>query len=213
MPIIGKAKIQTVDSRKRGVLVDSKGFFVSLVFWTGDKRPVINKKGTPKEERRRLITFDKNPKAENVPSKNARWDFETLDWVLPQDDFVLIKEDTGQVLRRFKGFREKLPECPEGCAMVDDPLPETRSFKPLYDKTKQAFVAPRRVALVDADGIVQNIVLENPNDTAPDVEVPEGWSRFDDRDWPVDADGDLIGQGHVKVGEEWKKKAVEESEV
>ena len=205
MPIIGQAKIQKEGGQRRGILVDRDGFFVDRVQWSGS-RPAVNEKGTPKEKRKRLLPLETYPNAANVPSRNAKWDFEAMDWIAPNDEMVLIKEDTGEVVKRFKGFKDKLPDCPEGCVIVDDVPPKVRHFKPIYDKAKQAFVRPRRVALIDPDGVVKNVVLENPNDSAPDVDVPKGWSRVDDRDeWPVDDDRAPIGIGAKRAGGKWLK--------
>ena len=205
MPIIGQTKILDAGPVSRGVLVDPLGYFVARVQWTG-KRPMINKTGTPRAERRILLTLDKNPNAANVPNDSARWDFEALDWIVPVDTFYLIKEETGVLVKRFKGWRERLPDCPEGCLIVDDVPPVTRSSVPIYNAVEAQWVLPRRVALVDAEGVVQNVVLENPNDTTPDVPVPEGWERFDDRTpWPTDDEGALVGIGAKKAAGKWTR--------
>lgn len=205
MPIIGLAKGQQDSDKKRGILIDRDGFFVDCVQWSG-KPPVINAEGTQKEKRLRLLPLENYPNAANVPSLYAKWDFAAQDWIAPPDQMVLIKEDTGDIVKRFKGFKDKLPDIPEGYAVVDDIPPKARTFKPIYDKAKQQFVRARQVALIDPDGVVQNVVLENPNDTAPDVEVPEGWTRFDDRDdWPVDDEGAPVGKGAKLRGGRWKR--------
>ena len=207
MPIIGTAEIQSQEALSRGVLVDHLGYFVARVEWTGS-RPMINKTGTPREERRRLLTLDKNPNAANVPSVSARWDFEALDWIVPVDEFVLVNEVTGVPVKRFKGFKERLPTIPSGHVVVDDPFPKARSYRPIYDMEAKAFVPPRRVALVDPDGVVQNVVLENPNQGTPDAPVPEGWERLDDREpWPTDADGNAVGKGFLRKGGVWERPA------
>ena len=206
MPIIGQAKIQDAGNTSRGVLVDKGGYFLARVQWTG-KRPVVNGKDVPDRERKRLVTLDSNPNAANIPGDSARWDFEALDWVAPTDEFALVTADTGQLVKRFKGFKERLPDIPEGTVIVDDAPPKAKSYKPIYDMAAQAFVKPRRVALVDPDGVVQNIALENPNDTAPDVALPEDWTRFDDSaEWPTDTDGDPVGIGAENKGGRWSKK-------
>ena len=118
---------------------------------------------------------------------------------------TLVDATTGRAVRQFKGFKDRLPRIPAGFVVVDDDIPKKKQYSPIYDLEAQAFIKPRRVGLVDPDGVVQNIVLENPNAGAPDVPVPEGWERFDDRDWPTTPAGEPIGNGFKRKGRRWSR--------
>ena len=213
MPIIGSGQIQAEPAKERGILIDREGFFVARVEWQSGRQPLVNRKETPRADRRRLLKIADHPNAANVPGEFARWDSVALDWIAPTDELTVIDEATGDLLKTFMGFKDRLPDLPAGAAVVDNPPPKRGGpHKSIFDKAKGEWAIARRVALIDPDGVIDAIVLENPNDTTPGVVVPEGWSRIDDRDpsWPLKgANGAAVGVGAKRNGDTWERPAPE----
>ena len=169
----------------RGVAVDAQGYFVGAFTWpTGTPSPKLNSKGTPKAEQLKLLLTEA---ALAVPSEKARWDFATETWSLPTERFFVVDEATGRKVSGSLQWRERLPGLRPGLVYVEVPPPAATSRKPLWNSEARAWEFPRRVALIDEDGLCANVALENPMTTTPDVEVPAGWPR------PLAADDLLSG--------------------
>ena len=183
----------------RGVAVDAQGYFVGAFTWpAGTPSPKLNSKGTPKAEQLKLLLTEA---ALAVPSEKARWDFATETWSLPTERFFVVDEATGRKVSGSLQWRERLPGLRPGLVYVEVPPPAATSRKPLWNSEARAWEFPRRVALIDEDGLCANVALENPMTTTPDVEVPAGWEREDDSSGalPTDVDGQPIQIGTIKV--------------
>jgi len=97
-------------------------------------------------------------------------------------------------------WRDSLPPLAPGSAYVDTPPPTMRSRRTVYDKETDTWVQLRRVGMVNTDGVLYDILLENPLTTTADISVPAGHTRVEaaDTGWPVAEDtGQPIGIGAI----------------
>lgn len=175
---------------ERGVVVDEAGYFVAAWQWdAGTPAPKLPAKVSPK-----LILLREPAEALNPPSEKAKWDFVSKTWSLPTDRLWIVEEATGRVTGGGTYWLDRLKPLLPGRVYVDVEPPKARGRRPIWTGTEWVF--PRRVALVTPAGEVANVCLENPNPNAPDVDMPPGWERFDDRQpWPTTWDGEPIGPG------------------
>lgn len=192
---------------ERGVLVDFEGYFIAAYQWLeGTPAPVFNKpqKGSPLTPEQ-IVTFLRTPEALAVPSNKARWN--GTGWDLP-DTPLWVVNDRGAITSKNKYWLDRLPPLPEGRSYVDVAPPVDIARRPIWDGS--AWVFPTRVALVTPEGVVDNVVLENPRADQPNVETPPGWERFDDlpngNPFPTLPDGSEIGPGAIRgPGGDWER--------
>ena len=192
---------------ERGVLVDFEGYFIAAYQWLeGEPTPVFNRpqKGQTIKPADR-VTLLRTPEALAVPSNKARWNGEG--WDLP-DTPLWVVDAKGSNRGKQMVWADRLPPLPDGLEYVDTPAPVSRTRRPLWTGTEWAF--PTRVALVTPEGVVDNVVLENPRADQPNVETPPGWERFDDlptgNPFPTLPDGSAIGAGDTRgPGGEWSR--------
>lgn len=186
----------------RGIVVDSEGYFLAAIQWdAGGPKPRINfpRRGEKKirpENRKHLLMSDYA--IENA-APNARWDFKPVRELQDPDDpsspMVKVRDGTWRFPEteiflvdksgNYKGRRKVWPDrfvVPLGLRVVETPPPVEKGRRPIWDAAAAEWRFPRKVCVANASGLVENIVLENPRDDTPDVEIPDGGSRVDDRD-------------------------------
>jgi hypothetical protein len=203
----------------RGVVIDAQGFVLAMLQWPSNQRePQLNrpKRGevaVRPENKKTMLT--EQYAIDNV-HKNARWDFTPVrdpetgavlrsgTWQSPTKKVYIVDAKTGRYHGAKKVWEDNMPILPPEIAFVNDPPPSSYTRKPLW--TGAAWVYPRRVGLVDPTGVVVNVVLENPREDNANVELPEGYTRFDDDvPWPTLPDGETrVGIGYRLVDGVWQ---------
>jgi hypothetical protein len=179
------------------VVVDADGHFVSALRWEdGQAAPKVNAKGAPK------MTLVYDDAAVKGAAENGKWDSKSGRWRFPTKMHYVVNE-RGTLIGGSKQWVSRLKPLGPTEEYVTVEPPKSRGRRPVWTGAEWAF--PRRVGLVNASGVLEVVQLENPRDDQPDVDLPEGYSRIDDRDWPARADGAPVGIGDVLIDGAWKK--------
>lgn len=183
---------------KYGVVVDADGYFVSALRWKADTpRPQLNKKGAQK------FWLLISEEAVNNVQPNGRWNKVKGDWDFPTQMYYVVNE-RGGVLSGSKQWPERLKGIGPKEEYVTVAPPVSRARKPIWTGKKWEF--PRRAGLLNTDtGVLESIQLENPRTDQPNVIAPKGYKKVTEKKWPVDADGDTVGIGHVLKDGVWMK--------
>jgi hypothetical protein len=197
MPVIKRPATQ------RGVIIDgATGIVLSEIKWlAGEGKPVLKRENN----RRRQIITD----LAGFKSAAQRWDRVQKAWIDPPLNLFVVQEATGALIRQIKTWPDAIPDLPEGYALVDDKPPKQAGrSKALYNFTSQSWGYARRMAIINPEGIVENVVLENPEDSKPNIELPKGYSREDSdgEGFPRDEYGDEIRIGHRLARGVWLPK-------
>lgn len=201
-------------SYTKGVIVTMDGRVDQLVKWESHMRKdhrqdiiLRNEKGDETGRIKRRLVSD----LDGFIDAKSRWDFDAQKWSNPTELYGVVDTRTMSLTRASLEWPDALPEMPEPYAFVDVPLPPKstweRGRKFVYNDATDAWEYPRKVAIMDASGEVVSVALEHPSGNMPDVTLPAGCSRFDDRDWPINDDGEKVAIGHIKKGKDkWCKK-------
>lgn len=161
---------------KRGVMVDAKGNFLGAFQW--DERepaPKVNAPKTAKAAQARLLT---SAEATADPLPGGRWSEKQKRWIAPGKTLWIVDERTGDLRGSRRVFADTIPALQPGLKYVDVAPPESRGRKPVWTGTEWVF--PRRVGIVDGEGRLVNVVLENPLEETENVSVPEGCRRAEE---------------------------------
>lgn len=185
---------------QKGVLVDHEGFFLGAFQWEDDENapdlavsPRVGERVVRLDDRRVFLTM---PEALDPPSEKARWDFQAKAWRQPEARYWIV-DDRGTPVGGGLYHKSRPPRVPAGTALVTEAPGNTNGRRMIWNGT--AWQAPRRVIHVDGDGVVINIVNENPRDDQPDVATPAGCSRYTEDNWPLNADGNPAQRGDTIV--------------
>lgn len=181
---------------KFGVVVDEGGFVWATIQWDEKARqPNFNAPGLP------LTYILTSPEALAIEDYKQRWDFNAKTWVNPTERYWLV-DKRGDVIGGTTYWPERMPTAKPGFEVVTTPRPAKGPSKAgaVWDSEAQEWKENRRVAMIDEDGVVENMVLENPRSDTENVELPEGWEREDDDGdgLPLDIDGEPIRRGSMK---------------
>lgn len=212
MPVMKKREM------KRGVVVDEQGFIAGEVSWPASETPpnvnIILKdyEGKVSGIVKRIIVQELN----GYKNRTQKWDHKKRVWLDPPLRLFVVSAKTGALFSSFNTWPNLIPDLPEGYAIVDDEPPKQAGrSKAMYDFTEEKWVFPRRVAIINPQGEVENIVLENPDPSKPNIPLPEGYTREDDDGGvlPKDDDGKEIGiKSKLKKGV-WKRNKESEGEI
>lgn len=196
---------------EKGVIVTIDGRVDQAVKWKrpeqkSERQDIIlrNKEGqeTGRIKRRLIKTLD------GFVDEFSRWDFKKKEWKNPPLKYSVVDLRTFSFVRAVKVWPDQIPELEYPFALATIAPPKTLGV--VYNEDTDAWEAPRKVCIVDAEGEVVQICLEHPSEKTPNVEPPEGMTRFDDRDWPTDDAGTKIGLGHKLKKKKWFKMTREE---
>jgi hypothetical protein len=175
MPII---KQELAPATIRGLVIDENGVIIRAMEWPkGTKRPNANEvtkdlKGKPVKVLKRTVITDLS----GFTSVRQRWDFGKKAWVNPPMKLYIVSRQSGSLVGSASLWPDEAPEADDQYAIVDDEPLKTEDKAPIYNFTTEAWNYPRRVEVFDADGVVINIVLENPDDATPNYKAPKGHS-------------------------------------
>lgn len=180
----------------RGVLVDAGGYFLGAFQWAaGSPAPDF---GSPSKTGLYFLT---EAEALDPPSEKARWNFSTKVWELPTTRLWIVEQKTGRCTGGGLFWLERLKPLPPGKIYVDIEPPKERGRVALWDDEDQTWKFPRVVFAGNATtGICENVILEQPQISAPPFDPP-GLARLgDDRNGhPRDAVHDApVGIGCIK---------------
>lgn len=194
----------------RGVVVDYQGYFLAAVQW--DSAGVPPRLNFPRRGERRIRPEDRKTlltSAEAIadPQPNGRWNASTLVWELPTvKQWVVVQRRDIPRFWTYSGAKttwpERPPRMPRGSKLIDlPPIDVGISRRPIWDDDAQAWIAPKTVATLDAQGNVTNFVeaydpaVDVPSDADSVIELdqmPTGENEVGEF-WPVD-----IGDGLSK---------------
>lgn len=188
-------------SKSYGVLVDGEGYFLAALQWEADGiAPSFgSNEGKELKDQRHLLTSET---AILVSSEKARWDFGTQSWSLPTERYWVV-DQRGTVIGGTTYWPARPPSAKPGTEIVLVPPParDLARAKPVWDTEAQSWKDNRRVALIDEDGLVIDVQLENPRSDTENVVLPNGWEREDDDGGlPLNDEGQPVGIGSFKDG-------------
>jgi hypothetical protein len=185
----------------RAVIVDAKGLVAGLVEWPDGELPpnpniiVRDKEGAVQKVIKRSLVQD----LYGYNNSLQRWNKKAKSWADPPLRLVVVSEATGSYLKSFNTWPGMIPALPDGFAIVDDipdkALGDKRSLT--YDFDNERWIKPVRVAVVDQNGVVVNIAMENPDSKTAFLTVEEGFTKLGHQKGglPKDEDGDEIAIG------------------
>lgn len=172
------------DGYERGVVVDADGFFVAALRWeAGTPAPKINERATTGGKTPNLVILRDTYAIENVET-NARWDFTPVrttegalvragTWKFPTEKrWVVVQRRDIPDLWFLTGQKfvwpERPPRLPDGSKLIDTAPPTLgRGRKPVWDDVAAQWLAPRRIAVLAADGTIENFVSAYRTDDLP----------------------------------------------
>jgi len=181
------------------VAVDAEGHFASALRWAEDQAPPkLDAKGGQK-----LSLLYEDAAVLGV-AENGKWDAKAKRWRFPTKMHYVVNS-RGNIVGGFKQWVNRLkPIGPDEEYVTVEP-PKKAGRRAIWTGSEWAF--PRRVGIInDETGALETIQLENPREDQPDVAVPAGCSRVDDRDWPLLPSGEAVGDGCLRVDGEWNER-------
>lgn len=190
-------------AKEFGVLVDYEGYFLAALSWDDTEtppefnRPRKGEETIRPEDKKHLL---RSPAALLVDDPMSRWDFKNEVWEIPNEKFWIVNQQ-GTVIGGRTYWPERPPTAKPGTEITFVAPPETKRgrARAIWDSSVGQWKPNRVVALVDEDGIVDNMVLENPRPDTEDVALPPNWEREDDDGGLVnDSDGEPLRLGSIK---------------
>jgi hypothetical protein len=172
MPII---KQELAPATIRGIVIDAEGVIVRAMAWPkGERQPNANEvvkdlKGKPVKILKRTVITDLS----GFTSVRQRWDFAKKAWANPPMKLYFVSRAGGNCVGSASLWPEEVPPASDQHAIVDDEPPAQNC---IYNFTTEEWNYPRRVEVLDATGAVVNVVLENPDNAAPNYKAPKGHS-------------------------------------
>jgi hypothetical protein len=151
----------------KGVIVDEAGFFLGAVKWRkGTPAPDLNgpRKEGANAPRLRLLT---EPEAIDDPIPNGKWDAKRKEWLSPPTKLyvVTVRRDLPRY-GAYAGFQmvwpDRLPDLPDWQRFVEEPAPEWRRSKPLWDFEEEEWIFPVEVIQYEEDGETCKDVILKP---------------------------------------------------
>lgn len=153
---------------KRGVVIDHVGSFIAAWQWnSAEETPRVT--NTPRQGQKRMRPEDMkylitDPEAIEDPQPNGRYDRVAKVWRLPDTPVWIVRQRrdiphywvlTGKRMI----WLDRPPVLPQGAAIVtEDPGQGRPGKKPIWNSDTKEWMWPRRVALLDENGVVTNIV-------------------------------------------------------
>jgi hypothetical protein len=202
-------KQEAASATVRGIVIDAAGLVVDELTWTdGEPQPkadvvVRDSKGKAVKILKRTVITD----LAGFVSPRQRWDFNASGgWDSPPLMLYFVSRQGGNLVSSASLWPDEVPPASDQYVIVDDAPP---AGSPIYNFTTETWGYPRRVAVLDKSGTVVDVLLENPDDAAPNYEAPDGYSvkrGGADGRLPLGKDGQEVAQGDKLVKGVWKAK-------